>query len=85
MTKTELVAALRQEHPAWRIWTSNEGRFYATRHGLHPDASGQGLTVDSLTAIGLHDVISAAIHDGDPRVLADLAEAEAAAYSAALL
>ena len=71
MTRSELAAALREQHPQWRIWTSDEGRFYATRYGLHREAPGQGLTVDSGTAIGLNNAILAA-------------EADAAAYSAAL-
>jgi len=57
MTRDELIAALRREHPQWRIWSSNEGRLYATRYGLQPGAPGQGLTVDSGTATGLHEMI----------------------------
>lgn len=70
MTRDELAAALRREHPQWRIWASDAGRLYATRCGLQPGAPGQGLTVDSGTAIGLHEMIVQA-------------EAEAAAYSSA--
>jgi hypothetical protein len=72
MTRDELIAALRKEHPQWRIWASDQGRFYAVRYGLQPGAPGQGLTVDSGTATGLHEMILQA-------------EADAAAYNVALL
>jgi hypothetical protein len=68
MTRDELIAALRREHPKWRIWSSDEGRFYAVRYGLQPGTPGQGLTVDSGTATGLHEMIVQA-------------QADAAAYS----
>jgi hypothetical protein len=66
----EQLTALRAQHPQWRIWRSDEGRFYATRYGLQPGAPGQGCTADSGTALGLHDAIVAA-------------EADAAAFSSA--
>ncbi len=72
MTRDELIAALRKEHPEWRIWASDLGRFYAVRYGLQPGAPGQGLTVDSGTATGLHEMILQA-------------EADAVAYNAARL
>ena len=68
MTRDELIAALRREHQEWRIWASDVGRFYGVRYGLQPGAPGQGLTVDSGTATGLHEMITQA-------------EADAAAYS----
>ena len=42
MTHDELIAALRTEHPQWRIWASDEGRLYATRYGLQPEMPGRG-------------------------------------------
>jgi hypothetical protein len=72
LTRDELVDSLRREHPQWRIWSSDIGRLYATRYGLQPGTPGQGLTVDSGTATGLHEMILQA-------------EADAAAYNAALL
>ncbi len=68
----EQLTALRAQHPQWRIWRSDEGRFYATRYGLQPGVPGQGLTADSGTALGLRDAIVAA-------------EADAAAYSTSML
>ncbi len=67
----EQLTAIRAQHPQWRIWASDVGRFYATRYGLQPGAPGQGLTVDSGTALGLHDAIVAA-------------EADSAAYSSSV-
>jgi hypothetical protein len=72
LTRDELVDSLRREHPAWRIWASDIGRLYATRYGLQPGAPGQGLTVDSGTATGLHEMILQA-------------ETDVAAYSTSVL
>jgi hypothetical protein len=71
LTRDELVDSLRSEHPQWRIWAT-DARFYAVRYGLQPGAPGQGLTVDSGTATGLHEMILQA-------------ETDAAGYNAALL
>jgi len=57
MTRDELMAALRGEHPEWRIWASDEGRLYAVRYGLQPEMPRQGTTVDSGTVTGLDAVI----------------------------
>jgi hypothetical protein len=72
LTRDELVDSLRREHPQWRIWSSDVGRLYGTRYGLRADAPGQGLTVDSDTATGLHEAIVQA-------------ETDAAAYSTSVL
>jgi hypothetical protein len=71
LTRDELVDSLRREHPQWRIWSSDVGRLYGTGYGLQPDAPRQGMTVDSGTATGLHEMILQA-------------EADAASYNAAL-
>jgi hypothetical protein len=48
------------------------GRFYGVRYGLQPGAPGQGFTVDSGTATGLHEMIAQA-------------EVDAAYYSSSVL
>jgi hypothetical protein len=71
LTRDELVDSLRREHPKWRIWASDVGRFYGVRYGLQPGAPGQGLTVHSGTATGLDEMIAQA-------------QADAASYSSSV-
>lgn len=52
------LAALRQAHPQWRIWTSDAGRRYATRIGLV--RRGAGITVYGDTPTALTHAIAQA-------------------------
>ena len=52
------LSRLKREFPLWRIWESDGGHLYATRHGLFQE--GQGHTVDAVTVDGLRIAIQAA-------------------------
>jgi hypothetical protein len=54
------LAALRAEHPAWRIWVSDEGGLYATRRGYSALAAGASVTVYGATPAELDQAIIAA-------------------------
>ncbi len=55
------LSRLRREFPLWRIWESDGGHLYATRHGLF--TPNQGHTVDAVTVDGLRNEIQAAEND----------------------
>lgn len=54
---------LSQDHPAWHVWASAQGRLYATRPGISVHLPGASVTVDADTADGLSSAIAAAEHD----------------------
>jgi hypothetical protein len=54
------LARLRARHPAWRIWVSDEGGLYATRHGYSALAAGASVTVYGATPAALRRAIAAA-------------------------
>lgn len=55
------LAALREQHPRWRIWASDGGWKYATCAGLM--APGTGVTVDGKTPDALGSAIDQAESD----------------------
>jgi len=55
------LSRLKREFPLWRIWESDGGHLYATRHGLF--TPNQGHTVDAVTVDGLRNEIQAAEND----------------------
>ncbi len=55
------LSRLRREFPLWRIWESDGGHLYATRHGQFQE--GQGHTVNAATVDGLRNEIQAAEND----------------------
>jgi hypothetical protein len=54
---------LRHDHPAWHVWTSAQGRLYATGTGLSALLRGASVTVEAATADGLSRAIAAAERD----------------------
>jgi hypothetical protein len=60
MTPGDELAAVGAKHPAWRIWVSDEGGFYATRPGYSALAAGASVTVYGKTPAELHEAIIAA-------------------------
>lgn len=59
------LAALREQHPRWRIWTSDAGWKYAVRSGLA--APGTGVTVYGKTPEALGRAINQAEADATKR------------------
>jgi hypothetical protein len=55
------LSRLRCEYSLWRIWESDSGHLYATRHGLF--TPNQGHTVDAVTVDGLRIAIGDAEND----------------------
>jgi hypothetical protein len=60
MTPGDELTTVRAKHPAWRIWVSDEGGFYATRPGYSALAAGASVTVYGKTPAGLDQAITAA-------------------------
>lgn len=56
---------LRNDHPAWHVWASAQGRLYATRAGWSALLRGASVTVDADTADRLNHAISEAERDAD--------------------
>ena len=65
------LAALREQHPRWRIWTSDTGWKYATRAGLM--APGTGTTVHGKTPEALSHAIEQAEADAAKEPLTGIA------------
>jgi hypothetical protein len=63
---------LRVDLPAWHVWASAQGHLYATAASMSALLRGASVTVDSATADGLSDAITAA--EQDARRAADLWE-----------
>src|SRR5260370_10466217 len=57
---------LREDHPAWHVWASSQGRLYATRPGWSALLRGASVTVDAATADRLSQAIAVAERDADP-------------------
>jgi hypothetical protein len=56
---------LRDAHPLWRIWSSAQGRLYATRPGMSVLLPGASVTVDAMTADALRQAIGRAEKDAE--------------------
>lgn len=54
---------LHGDHPGWHVWTSAQGRLYATKPGASALLRGASVTVDSATPEGLSQAIAAAERD----------------------
>jgi hypothetical protein len=56
---------LREDHSAWHVWASAQGRLYETKAGMSALLPGASVTVDAATADGLSRAIAAAERDAD--------------------
>jgi len=56
---------LRDDHPAWHVWASAQGRLYATKAGMSALLPGASVTVDAATADDLSAAITEAENDAD--------------------
>jgi hypothetical protein len=54
---------LREDHPAWHVWASAQGRLYATAVGMSALLRGASITVDAATPDGLSAAIASAETD----------------------
>ncbi len=54
---------LRENHPAWHVWASAQGRLYAAKAGMSALLPGASVTVDAATADDLSAAITEAEND----------------------